>query len=105
MRFETYFPKVSTVDADWERQVRRKLYALYLLSRGMDIRLEIDHLISHVEGVGSRSGALRRIYDSMVEEKPNSREVLEMKVRYVARHARAYRGWTAVMPDPGLGFR
>jgi len=46
----------------------------------MDIRLEIDHLISHVEGIGSRSGALRRIYDNMVERNLISREVLEMSL-------------------------
>ena len=77
-RFQSHFPKVGLNEADWERQLRRKLYVLYLLSRGLDIRLEIDHLISHVEGIGSRTGALRRIYDNMVEKNLISREVLEM---------------------------
>jgi hypothetical protein len=77
-RFQSHFPKVGLNEADRERQVRRKLYVLYLLSRGLDIRLEIDHLISRVEGIGSRTGALRRIYDGMVEKNLISREVLEM---------------------------
>jgi hypothetical protein len=77
-RFQIHFPKGKLTDGDLERQVRRKLYVLYLLSRGLDIRLEIDHLISQVERVGSRTGALRRIYDSMVEKNLLSAEVLEM---------------------------
>jgi hypothetical protein len=77
-RFQSHFPKLGLNEADRERQVRRKLYVLYLLSRGLDIRLEIDFLISQVEGIGSRSGALRRIYDSMVEKNLISREVMEM---------------------------
>jgi hypothetical protein len=77
-RFQNHFPKVGLNEADWERQVRRKLYVLYLLSRGLDIRLEIDHLISQVEGIGSRTGALRRIYDSMVKKNLLSQEVMEM---------------------------
>jgi hypothetical protein len=77
-RFQTHFPRGKLTDGDLERQIRRKLYVLYLLSRGLDIRLEIDHLISLVEGVGSRTGALRRIYDSMVEKNLLSAEVLEM---------------------------
>jgi hypothetical protein len=44
----------------------------------MDIRLEIDHLISQVEGIGSRTGALRRIYDNMVEKNLISINVMEM---------------------------
>jgi len=31
-----------------------------------------------VEGIGSRTGALRRVYDSMVEKNLISREVLEI---------------------------
>jgi hypothetical protein len=77
-RFETHFPRGKLTDADLERQVRRKLYVLYLLGRGLNIRLEIDHLISQVERVGARTGALRRIYDSMVEKNLVSSEVLEM---------------------------
>jgi hypothetical protein len=77
-RFESHFPKAGLNEADWERQVRRKLYVLYLLSQGMDIRLEMDYLISQVEGIGSRTGALRRVYDSMVDKNLISREVLEM---------------------------
>jgi hypothetical protein len=77
-RFQNHFPKIGLNEADWERQVRRKLYVLYLLSRGLDIRLEIDHLISQVEGIGSRTGALRRIYDSMVKKNLLSQEVMEM---------------------------
>ena len=77
-RFQSHFPKAGLNEADRERQVRRKLYVLFLLSRGLDIRLEIDHLISQVEGIGSRTGALRRIYDSMVEKNLLSREVMEM---------------------------
>jgi hypothetical protein len=45
VRFDNRFPKAGLKEVDWTRQLRRKLYALYLLSRGMDIRLEIDHLI------------------------------------------------------------
>ena len=78
VRFQSHFPKTGLNEADRERQVRRKLYVLYLLSRGLDIRLEIDHLVSQVEGIGSRTGALRRLYDSMVEKNLISREVLEM---------------------------
>ena len=77
-RFQSHFPKAGLNEADRERQVRRKLYVLFLLSRGLDIRLEIDHLISQVEGIGSRTGALRRIYDSMVEKNLLSCEVMEM---------------------------
>ena len=77
-RFQSHFPKAGLNEADWERQVRRKLYVLYLLSRGLDIRLEIDYLISQAEGIGTRTGALRRIYDSMVDKNLISREVLEM---------------------------
>ena len=77
-RFESHFPKVGLKEADRERQVRRKLYVLYLLSRGLDIRLEIDHMISQMEGIGSRTGALRRLYDSMVEKNLISCEVMEM---------------------------
>ena len=77
-RFESHFPKAGLNEADWERQVRRKLYVLHLLGQGMDIRLEVDYLISQVEGIGSRTGALRRVYDSMVEKNLISREVLEM---------------------------
>jgi hypothetical protein len=77
-RFESHFPRAGLNEADWERQVRRKLYVLYLLSQGMDIRLEMDYLISQVEGIGSRTGALRRVYDNMVEKNLISREVLEM---------------------------
>jgi hypothetical protein len=77
-RFENHFPKASLNEGDWERQVRRKLYVLYLISLGMDIRLEIDYLISQVEGISSRTGALRRVYDSMVDRNLISREVLEM---------------------------
>jgi len=77
-RFESHFPKAGLNEAYWERQVRRKLYVLYLLGQGMDIRLEVDYLISQVEGIGSRTGALRRVYDSMVEKNLISREVLEM---------------------------
>jgi hypothetical protein len=77
-RFQSHFVKVGLNEADWERQVRRKLFVLYLLSRGLDIRLEIDHLISQVEGIGSRTGALRRIYDSLVDKNLISREVMEM---------------------------
>jgi hypothetical protein len=77
-RFQSHFPIAGLREADRERQVRRKLYVLYLLSRGLDIRLEIDYLISQVEGIGSRTGALRRIYDSMVEKNLLSREILEM---------------------------
>jgi hypothetical protein len=77
-RFQNHFPKTGLNEADRERQVRRKLYVLYLLSRGLDIRLEIDHLVSQVEGIGSRTGALRRLYDSMVEKNLISRQVLEM---------------------------
>jgi hypothetical protein len=78
VRFQSHFPIVGLNETDRARQVRRKLFALYLLSRGLDIRLEIDHLISQVEGIGSRSGALRRLYDGMVERNLASREVLEM---------------------------
>ena len=77
-RFESHFPKAGLNQADWERQVRRKLYALYLISQGMDIRLEVDYLISQVEGIGARTGALRRVYDSMAEKNLISRDVLEM---------------------------
>jgi hypothetical protein len=77
-RFQSHFPAVRINEIDRERQIRRKLYVLYLLSRGLDIRLEIDHLISQVEGISSRTGALRRIYDSMVEKNLISGEVLEM---------------------------
>jgi hypothetical protein len=77
-RFQNHFPKTGLNEADRERQVRRKLYVLYLLSRGLDIRLEIDHLVSQVEGIGSRTGALRRLYDSMVEKNLIGRQVLEM---------------------------
>jgi hypothetical protein len=77
-RFDSHFPKTGLNEADWERQVRRKLYVLFLLSQGMDIRLEMDYLISQVEGIGSRTGALRRVYDNMVEKNLISREVLEM---------------------------
>jgi hypothetical protein len=77
-RFQNHFPKFGLNVGDWERQVRRKLYVLFLLGQGLDIRLEIDHLISQVEGIGSRTGALRRIYDSLVEKKLIEREVLEM---------------------------
>jgi hypothetical protein len=77
-RFESHFPKAGLNEADWERQLRRKLYVLYLLSQGMDIRLEVDYLLSQVEGIGSRTGALRRIYDNMVEKNLLSREILEM---------------------------
>lgn len=77
-RFESHFPKAGLKEADWERQLRRKLYVLYLLSQGMDIRLEVDYLISQVEGIGSRTGALRRVYDSMVEKNLLSRDVLDM---------------------------
>ena len=77
-RFQNHFPKTGLNEADRERQVRRKLYVLYLLCRGLDIRLEIDHLVSQVEGIGSRTGALRRLYDSMVEKNLINREVLEM---------------------------
>jgi hypothetical protein len=77
-RFESHFPRAGLNEADWDRQVRRKLYVLYLLSQGLDIRLEMDYLISQVEGIGSRTGALRRVYDSMVEKNLISREVLEM---------------------------
>jgi hypothetical protein len=77
-RFQGHFTKAGLKEGDRERQVRRKLYVLYLLSRGLDIRLEIDHLISQVEGIGSRTGALRRIYDTMVEKNLVSREVMEM---------------------------
>jgi hypothetical protein len=77
-RFQGYLTKTGLKEADQERQVRRKLYVLYLLSRGLDIRLEIDYLISQVEGIGSRTGALRRIYDSMVEKNLLNREILEM---------------------------
>ncbi len=57
--------------------MRRKLYVLYLLSQGLDIRLEMDYLISQVEGVSSRTGALRRVYDSMVDKNLISRNVLK----------------------------
>jgi len=77
-RFQNHFPKTGLNEADRERQVRRKLYVLYLLCRGLDIRLEIDHLVSQVEGIGSRTGALRRLYDSMVEKNLIDRQVLEM---------------------------
>ena len=77
-RFESHFPKAGLNETDWERQVRRKLYVLYLLSQGLDIRLEMDYLISQVEGVSSRTGALRRVYDSMVDKNLISRNVLEM---------------------------
>jgi hypothetical protein len=78
VRFQDHFPRVGLNDSDWRRQLRRRLYVLYLLSRGLDIRLEIDHLISQVEGIGSRSGALRKLYDGMVERNLASREVMEM---------------------------
>ena len=77
-RFQSHFPKAGLNEADRERQVRRKLYVLFLFNRGLDICLEIDHLISLVEGIGSRTGALRRIYDSMVEKNLLSCEVMEM---------------------------
>jgi hypothetical protein len=77
-RFQDRFPRVGLNQSDWRRQLRRRLYVLYLLSRGLDIRLEIDHLISQVEGIGSRSGALRRLYDSMVERNLANREVMQM---------------------------
>ena len=77
-RFQNHFPKSGVNEGDWERQVRRKLYVLFLLGLGMDIRLEIDYLISQVEGIGSRTGALRRIYDSLVEKNLIDRDVLEM---------------------------
>lgn len=77
-RFESHFPKAGLNETDWERQVRRKLYVLYLLSQGLDIRLEMDYLISQVEGVSSRTGALRRVYDSMADKNLISRNVLEM---------------------------
>ena len=78
VRFQDGFPRVGLNQSDWQRQLRRRLYVLYLLSRGLDIRLEIDHLISQVEGIGSRSGALRKLYDSMVERNLACREVLAM---------------------------
>ena len=78
VRFEDRFPKHGLNEADWERQVRRKLYVLYLLSLGLDIRLEIDHLISQVEGISSRTGGLRRLYDSLVEKKMVQGDILEM---------------------------
>ncbi len=77
-RYECLFPKYGLSDADWERQMRRRLYVLYLLSRGMDLRLEIDYLLSQVEGIKSRTGALHRIYDSLIDRKLISREVMEM---------------------------
>ena len=77
-RFQSCFPKSGVNEGDWERQVRRKLYVLFLLGLGLDIRLEIDYLISQVEGIGSRTGALRRIYDSLVEKNLIDRDVLEM---------------------------
>jgi hypothetical protein len=78
MRFEGRFPRIGLKDADWSKQVRRKMYVLYLLSRGLDIRLEIDHLISQVEGISSRTGALRRVYDGMAEKNLISTDVMEM---------------------------
>jgi hypothetical protein len=78
VRFQDHFPRVGLNLSDWQRQLRRRLYVVYLLSRGLDIRLEIDHLISQVEGIGARSGALRKLYDSMVERNLASREVLAM---------------------------
>lgn len=78
MRFESRFPRIGLKDADWSKQVRRKLFVLYLLSHGLDIRLEIDHLISQVEGISSRTGALRRVYDGMAEKNLISTDVMEM---------------------------
>jgi hypothetical protein len=78
VRFHSHFPMVGLNESAWERQVRRKLFVLYLLSRGLDIRLEMDHLISQVEGIGSRSGALRRLYDGMVDKNLASRQIIEM---------------------------
>jgi hypothetical protein len=78
VRFENRFPKPGLNEADWERQVRRKLYSLYLMSSGLDIRLEIDYLISQVEGISSRTGALRRLYDSLVEKELVTGDILEM---------------------------
>lgn len=78
MRFEGRFPRIGLKDVDWSKQVRRKLFVLYLLSRGLDIRLEIDHLISQVEGISSRTGALRRVYDGLAEKNLISTDVMEM---------------------------
>jgi hypothetical protein len=78
LRFESRFPKSGLKDADWRRQVRRKLMMLYLFSRGLCVRLEIDHLISQVEGIGSRTGALRRAYDGLAERNLLALEVLAM---------------------------
>jgi hypothetical protein len=78
VRFHSHFPTVGLNESTRERQVRRKLFVLYLLSRGLDIRLEMDHLISQVEGIGSRSGALRRLYDGMVDKNLASRQIMEM---------------------------
>jgi hypothetical protein len=78
VRFHSHFSTVGLNESGRERQVRRKLFVLYLLSRGLDIRLEMDHLISTVEGIGSRSGALRRLYDGMVDKNLASRQVMEM---------------------------
>ncbi len=75
-RFASQFAKADLNEVDWERQVRRKLYVLYLLSQGMDICLEVDHLISQVEGVSAHSGALRRMYDGMIEKGLLKRDVL-----------------------------
>ena len=82
-RFEGHFPKAGLTEADWERQTRRKLYVLYLLSQGMNARLEIDYLLSQMEGLSSRAGALKRVYDNMqasptVEKGLIRCEVLEM---------------------------
>jgi uncharacterized protein YjiS (DUF1127 family) len=78
VRFQSHFSTVGLNESGRDRQVRRKLFVLYLLGRGLDIRLEMDHLISQVEGIGSRSGALRRLYDGMVDKNLASRQVMEM---------------------------
>ncbi len=77
-RFASQFPKAGLDEGDGERQVRCRLYVLYLLSRGMDTCLEVDYLVSQAEGVSARSGALRRMCDSLVEKGLLKRDVLHM---------------------------
>jgi hypothetical protein len=48
-----------------ETRLRRQLYLLYLTCRGMNIRVEIDYLISQMEKISLRTGALRRACDAL----------------------------------------
>lgn len=68
VRFENRFPSIGLKQEDWERQIRRRLIILYLLARGLEIRMEIDHLVGAFEKISDRGGSLRRAYDGLKEK-------------------------------------